>query len=124
MLVRKAILSVRGFDVMLADLGGLAPSKPALSDELRERLDPDLGPPVHCERTVWFIVEAVRWNLPRRVLLPNKHLQHLRHLHRQVNDAPAWRQCGTAASLMRNRSSELSAMGRIRTTVRRTIDRL
>lgn len=78
------------FDRMIADLGGTVLLGSELSDELREMLDPDFGPPVLGERTAWFVLETVRWRLPRGVLLPTKYLQRLGRLKRQLNDDPAW----------------------------------
>lgn len=81
---RHSPLGQRWFDQMISDLGGQVPDAPAMSDELREMLDPDFGAP--SERHSWLFLA----HDPTARRPPSAYQQHLSWLRRNLNDREEW----------------------------------
>ncbi len=76
------------FDQMTADLGGEVPTTPAMSDELREMLDPNFGPPL--PRHSWLFLSASRWVDSKDLELPVSYRHQLNRLRKKLNADPQW----------------------------------
>lgn len=72
------------FDQMIKDLGGEAPTTSARSDDLREMLDPNFGPPT--PRHSWLFLNYY----DSEVRIPHSYSQHFSWLQRALNDRPEW----------------------------------
>lgn len=81
-------LGAPSFDQMIADLGGEVSTAVAMSDELREMLDPDFGPPL--ARHSWLFLSASRLVDDRDLRLPVSYWHQLDRLRKKLNADPQW----------------------------------